>query len=73
MNRRQFLGSSVAAAVALAMTQGRALAESTPVSGAIEAVTADGALLLPFHRGFLTDRFFMAKADLCYNRPRCRG
>jgi FAD/FMN-containing dehydrogenase len=43
MNRRQFLGSSVAAAVALALTQGRALAEATPVSGAIEAVTGDGA------------------------------
>ncbi len=43
MNRRQFLGSSVAAAVALALSQGRALAEATPISGAIEAVTADGA------------------------------
>lgn len=43
MDRRQFLGSSVAAAVALALSQGRALAQATPVSGAIEAVTADGA------------------------------
>lgn len=43
MDRRAFLGSSVAAAVALALSQGRALASATPVVGAIEAVTADGA------------------------------
>lgn len=43
MDRRQFLGSSVAASVALALSQGHSLAAATPIAGAIEAVTIDGA------------------------------